>query len=146
MGVSRFDPMVLAASEARTADGNGDPVVLFTDPESRRNVRGVALVCDVTNADTDAGDTLDVFVQTQLDGTNWVDVAHFTQVIGTDAAKRFFAKLVPALAEAMFENATTLGAGSIRHLIGERFRARWVIVDSGDADQTFTFSVTAIPE
>lgn len=107
-------------------------------------VNAMAFVLDVTAAATDAADTLDVKVETKIDGTNWLDVIHFTQCLGNGGAKRYIEKLVADVACAGFENATALGAGNTRDLLGDEYRASWVQVDA-DSDASFTFSVTAIP-
>lgn len=131
----------LLASAARTADGNSQ-----SSPVPLPLARAYAFVLDVTASATDAADTLDVYIQTKLDGTNWVDVVHFTQVAGNvGAAKRFIAKIAAGLATAEFENGTALGAAAVRNLIGDAWCVRWAIADSGDANSSHTFSVTAIP-
>jgi len=104
---------------------------------------GMAFVLDVTAAATDAGDTLDVKVQCRLDGTNWIDVASFTQVLGNGGAKRHIAKVSADAAQAMFAD-TALAAGSVRNLLGEVWRVTYAQVDA-DSDGTFTFGVTACP-
>lgn len=144
MSSVRLTPFTLAASEARTADGDGSAVQILTplgEPE-----RGMAFVLDVTAAATEAGDTLDVKIQTKMDGTNWVTVGAFTQVVGNGGAKRHFLKIVNTEPQAAFENATDLAAGSIRHLFGKEWRASWVIADASTDNASFTFSVTAIPQ
>jgi len=103
----------------------------------------VVFILSVTAAATDAADTLDVKVQTMLDGTNWVDVVAFTQVLGDGGALKHVAKISASAAEAMFKDAA-LAAGSVRNLLGDEWRVNHVQVD-GDSDATFTFSVTAIP-
>ena len=107
-------------------------------------VNAIAFILDVTAAATDAADTLDVKVQTKLDGTNWVDVIHFTQCVGDGGAKRYFEKLVADVACAGFENAAALGAGNTRDLLGDEWRVAYTQVDA-DSDGSFSFSVTAIP-
>jgi hypothetical protein len=107
-------------------------------------VNAIAFVLDVSAAATDAADTLDVKVQTKLDGTNWVDVIHFTQCVGNGGAKRYFEKLVADVACAGFENAAALGAGNTRDLLGDEWRVNYVQVDA-DSDASFSFSVIAIP-
>ncbi len=96
----------------------------------------------VTAAATDAADTLDVVVQTKIDGTNWVDVCWFTQVLGNGGALRHVAKIMANTAEAMFLN-VALTAGNVRHLLGDEWRVRYVQVDA-DTDASFTFSVTGL--
>lgn len=138
---SAYEATTLLASAARlkTAGTNGDAVRL---PIADAYV----FTLDVTAAATDAGDTLDVKVQTLLDGTNWTDVAYFTQCIGTGGAKRYVLKLCPGdVAQAEFAVATALTAGNLRHLAGDAWRVNWVLVDADD-DGGFTFSVTALPQ
>jgi len=124
----------MQGSETKTATGTGSD---FNAPHQHRAVE----VClDVTAAATAAGDTLDVFVQAFVGG-QYVDVIHFTQVLGNGGTKRFFAKITADLAEAMFENASALAAGSVRNLVSGRYRVRWTI---GSASApSFTFSVQA---
>jgi len=141
MATSMYEPVVLAASAAVTATGNGSA---FRLPECR----GLGFVLDLTNAATDVGDELDVSIQMKLDGTNWVDVVHFTQILGNGSnTLRFFGKISADGAMTMFENGSALAAAAIRNLIGLEMRAAWVVVPDADdpADQTFTFSVVAIP-
>lgn len=136
--ISPVDRVTLEASSAKTATSAGNAAQYFVAD------RNVLLQLDVTAAATEAGDTLDVFVQTTVDGTNWVDVAHFTQVLGNGGAKRHFMKLNVTEPQATWENATALAAGSVRHFAGVRWRCRWVIVDVATlANQSFTFSVIA---
>ena len=107
-------------------------------------VNGMAFTLDVTAAATDAADTLDVYVQTMLDGANWVDVVHFTQVLGNGGALRYISKIVAQIGQAEFEVGTALGAAGIRNLLGDEWRVRYVQADA-DKDASFTFSVTACP-
>ncbi|MCC7139779.1 MAG: hypothetical protein IT460_15255 [Planctomycetes bacterium] len=133
-----YERQTLVAAAARTATA-GD-----AGAAARLPIAGAyVFVLDVTEAATDVGDTLDVFVQALL-GSTWVDVAHFTQVLGNGGAKRYVAKVCAGVAEAMFSDASALAAGSVRHVVGDAWRARWVIVDA-DADASFTFSVVAVP-
>lgn len=134
------DVVALLASTTTAAgavDTAGDSVRLPRPPNA------IVFTLDVTAAATDGTDTLDAKVQTKLDGTNWVDVCSFTQVLGNGGAKRHIAKILANTAEAMFSNAD-LAAGSVRHLLGDEYRVAYVQVD-GDADATFTFSVSACP-
>ena len=143
---TQYDAISLKASSVVTAAGtvNGAAILL------QQNTRGFIFVLDVTAAAAAVGDTLDVKIQTKLDGPNgatWTDVVHFTQILGNGGAKRFFAKVVGApSAEAMFEDhANALAAGSIKNLFGDQFRYTSTVVDGGAHGQSFTFSVTAIP-
>lgn len=127
-------------SAARTATSTGTAATTIKDP-----IGGIVFELDLTAAATDAGDTLNVYVQTTVDGTNWVDVVAFTQCLGNGGAKRYFAKLSATEPQTMFENATALTAGNVRHLIGDQWRVRWDITDASTANASFTFSVTACP-
>lgn len=133
------DTKEVLASAAQTETGQGGSVRLA------ERVDALAFVLDVTAAATAVDDTLDVYIQTKLDGTNWLDVAHFTQVLGNGGAKRYVAKLTAALATAEFENGSALGEAAVRNLLGDEWRARWDITDAGTDDASFTFSVSACP-
>lgn len=108
-----------------------------------RPENGMQLVCDLTAAAADVGDTLDIKVQTQLGGI-WVDVCYFTQMLGNGGAKRFGAKLMGQTAFALGDIAGALTAGNIRHLLGDAWRVNYVVVDA-NANSAFTFAVYAIP-
>jgi hypothetical protein len=95
---------------------------------------------DLTSAAGASGDTLDVYVQTSLDGKNWVDIVHFAQALGNGGAKRYFDKTCEGLAQAEFENGTALAVSTVRHLFGDQYRVRWVIAGS---TPVFTFGVYA---
>lgn len=108
-----------------------------------RTPNGMILVCDLTAAATDAGDTLDVKVQTYIAGL-WVDVAYFAQMLGNGGTKRFAAKLMHQTAFSIGDIASALTAGNIRHLIGDSWRVNYVTVDA-NANGGFSFVVYAIP-
>lgn len=133
------EAVTLLASAIQTATGAGD--------SSRLPVmQAAAFVLDVTAAATASGDTLDVYVQTMLDGTNWVDVVHFTQILGDITPPvRYIAKVTSHVATAEFENGTALGAAAVRNLLGDEWRVRWAITDADTDDASFTFSVAACP-
>jgi len=142
-----YEARTLLASAARTAaTGAGDPIEDMWQLGGRHgDAHALALVLDVTAAATAVDDTLDVYVQTMLDGANWLDVARFTQILGNGGAKRYVAKLERDTTVAEFEVGSALGAASARDLLGTQWRARWAITDAGADDAAFTFSVTAIP-
>ena len=107
------------------------------------NAVAYAFTLDVTSAATAAGDTLDVEIQTMLDGSNWTKVVAFTQVLGNGSAKRHIAKIESGEVEAMFEAAAALAAGSVRNLAGDEWRVVATVVN-GDTP-IFTFTVHGIP-
>jgi hypothetical protein len=128
---------VLQASQTVTQTGTGSAVAGLGEWAQ------LNLQLDVTAAANVAGDTLDVFVQTTIDGTNWVDIAHFTQVLGNGGAKRYFSKILAAAALTEFENGAALAAAAQRAIVGDQYRVRWAVVDGGAHGQSFTFSVSA---
>lgn len=132
--------VTLAASAARTTDGNGDWV--FVGGERQRYV----VVCDITASATDAGDTLDVYIDFSFDGTTSIgNAVHYTQQAGNGAARTEFAVLDPSNPGTSVINVTAdAAAAAVRPaLFGPYMRARWEIADSGDANSSHTFSVQA---
>lgn len=110
--------------------------------------RGLAIGLVVSNADTDAGDTLDVFIQKNV-GSNespvWHDFVHFTQVIGTSGAVSKIAyvtadDITTALGDV---KDGTLAVGVENGPWSDRLRVKWTIVDAGADDASFTFGVFA---
>jgi len=132
---STTDLVTLFASAVVTAQNTGDPGVAVS---GIRN--GVIFTLDVTAAATLVGDTLDVYVQALTMAGKWVDVVHFTQLMGNGSTKQYRAKILAGTAEAMFENASALAAGSVRNIIGDLFRMRCDVAGS----PSFTFSLTAL--
>jgi len=130
---------VLLASATKTATGNSQ-----ASPATLKDTAGgIVFELDVTAAATAVGDLLDVAIQTTIDGTNWVDVVAFTQVLGNGGAKRFYAKLSATEPQAVFEGSAAISAGSVRHLIGNQWAVKWTVASS--SAPSFTFSVTACP-
>lgn len=145
MTTSAHKPVTLLAAQTTILTSTGEDAVEISLPGAAP-LTAVQFVLDVTAAATAAADTLDVFVQTQLDETNWVDVVHFTQVVGDGGALRYISKVTADLANAEFEVGTALGAAAARNLLGHRWRARWVLVDDGTDNASFTFSIVAVPQ
>lgn len=150
MGYSYGEPITLLASAARvgatvsnvdTAYGSAVRIANIGKP-----IHALIVQLDLTAAAADAGDKLDVAIQTTVDGTNWTDVIAFTQALGNGGAKRFIAKIDTTLAQAIIENATALTAGNVRNLIGESLRVKYAITNDADAtvDSSFTFAVHAV--
>ncbi len=134
-----FNAVDLAASATVTAAGSGDEVRL---PSS---MQGLVATLDVTVAATAAGDILNAKVQTKVDGTNWLDIMHFPQVLGDGGAKRYVLKAVAAAAEGSFSTASALASATVRDLLGDTYRAVWSATDAGGAAQSFTFSLAVCP-
>ena len=74
---------VLKASGAVAAGSvTGDAVKL------QKVYQQATFVLNVTAAATEVDDTLDVYIDTSYDGgTTWVNVGHFTQVLGNGGVK-----------------------------------------------------------
>lgn len=133
------ESITLAASAARTAGANGTAV--FVGGERKRFV----VVNRITASATDAGDTLDVYVDFSLDNSVWYNAVHFTQQAGNGAARTEYAVLDPSNPGTSVINVTTdAAAAAVRPaLFGPYIRARWAIVDSGNGNSSHTFSVIA---
>jgi hypothetical protein len=128
---------ILLASGTVTASGTGAAVASLGEWSS------IIWQLDVTAAAAAVGDTLDVYIQTTIDGTNWLDFVHFTQVLGNGGAKRYITKTIASNTQTEYSTATALGAAAVRHLFGDQYRVNYTVVDGGAHGQSFTFSVTA---
>lgn len=104
--------------------------------------REAELFLNVTAAATDVGDTLDVFVDASPDGgTTFINIAHFTQVLGNGGAKKEVAVCM-RVAASIFAATTDLAAAATpRPFVGDTVRVRYVVVDA-NANSAFTFRVT----
>lgn len=101
---------------------------------------------DVTAAATDAGDTLDVYIDTSFDGgVSFVNIGHYTQVVGNGGAKKFImsfkAAPVAAANSAPFTSNQAASA-ALQIGFGDRIRFRTIMVDA-DANGSFTYSLKA---
>lgn len=136
------EAVTLVASAARTADGT-------QDLPSASNVGAAVFFLDVSAAATDAGDTLNVRVQHSLDdGTTWDDFVSFTQVLGNGGAKKFIASWTESTTTPESEvrvpaDGTLAAGGVLQGPVGEKWRAKWAIVDAGTDNASFTFALTA---
>lgn len=130
--------VTLLASGAVTATSTGTTAV-----KNLPDHDAAVFQLDLTAAATDADDTLDVYVQTTIDGTNWLDIVHFTQALGNGGAKRYIAKVSRSVAETMYETGTALAAGAVRNVLGSQYRVRYAVVDPLGSNVSFTFSVNA---
>lgn len=131
--------ITLLASAARTADGN-------SATSRMQNFRQGIIQLDITAAATEVADTLNVYVQSSPDGTNWCDLISFTQATGTGGAVRRVARWNSYAAVTTAEGActdATLAAGSVSQgPIADQIRVKWDITDSTiTGNLSFTFSV-----
>lgn len=102
---------------------------------------------DVTAAATEAGDTLDVYVDMSIDGgTKWNNLLHFNQVLGNGGAKTFVGiiKNDNPGASAVFATTSDAAAGATRQIgFGDRIRFRAVVADASTQNVSFTYSLKA---
>jgi hypothetical protein len=131
--------ITLAASAARTTSANGTAVA------SLGYLSRYIVVCNITASATEAGDTLDVYVDVSLDGSTYFNAIHFTQQAGDGAARKEFAVLDSSNPGTSVINVTTDAASGVVRpaLFGPYMRARWAIATSGTSNSSHTFSVTA---
>ena len=103
------------------------------------------IILNVTAAATEVDDTLDVYLDTSYDGgTTWVNIAHFTQVLGNGGVKEFAVNIINKNPVAEIDVAADAAAGTIRALaLGDRIRYRSVAVDAGGVAAAFTFGLVA---
>jgi hypothetical protein len=133
------ETITLAASAARTAGANGPAVYVGGERER------LLVLLNVTASLTDAADTLDVYIDWSLDNVTWFNGGHFAQQAGNGAAKKEYMIFDPSNpGTASILVTSDAAAGAVRPAaFGVYIRARWAIVDSGDANQSHTFSVVA---
>lgn len=133
-------PLILLALAARIASGTAALAI-----PNLRTVKGGVFLLNVSAAALLVGDTLDVYLQGSVDGTNYNDILHFTQVLGNGGAKvyeaRWFRDMAPETEQgAPSDKAMASGVQQGPHAVSH-WRLAWVI--AGGADKGFTFSVTA---
>lgn len=137
------EPLVLAASAARTATAgtNGTAIPL----NGERMILAIEL--RFTNKTHEAGDTCDVYIDfLGPDGVNWINAVHFAQEHGDHAdASAHYVLLIPNAGSTKTVDVTSDALADVvrPEVTGSQIRARWVIVDSGDADASFTFAINA---
>lgn len=130
----------LAAAAYTTVEANA---VKATFDTQGYGLREVLAILDLDNADTDAGDTLDIFLDASIDGTLYYNFVHFTQIAGNTAAGQYFAiSGAQAAAEEAISSDVSAG-GTPRTFLGRYIRVRHTLVDA-DANATFTYSLKMI--
>jgi hypothetical protein len=126
-----FSQVTLLAGAARTTSGNSGALPNYG------NYRSAIIEVNVT-AVSGTTPTLDVYIDTSVDGTNWINIAHFTQITGI--SRRYIQiSEYGSQATSDFDSTADLPAGSVRSgPWGSTLRVRWVI---GGTTPSFTFSV-----
>ena len=139
--LTKSETLRASAAVAVAGTTNGTAVKLQESWEQ------MVVVLDVTAAATDANDTLDVYVDTSFDGgTSWVNIGHFTQVLGNGGAKKFIMsfKANPiAASNAVDFTANQAAAAALQIGFGDQIRYRGVVVDPTGSNVSFTYSVVA---
>lgn len=118
---------------------NAGVAVLGTTVEAYR-FSVILWLLNVTATLTDVDDTLDAFIDTRV-GATWINIAHFTQVLGNGGATARYVNTVPSNMLTTDLCATDCAVGVSRGLIGDAFRGRYTIVNPGGGIATFTFSL-----
>ena len=102
--------------------------------------QGILCILDLTAAGADGTDTLDVVIQGQLDGTNWIALATFAQIDGTGSTATQILKIGNTSVDvAEFDATANPAAGAARSMVATTLRAVGTIVSGSSA--SFTFSV-----
>ena len=99
---------------------------------------------DITALADDVDDTLNVYIDTSYDGGSiWVNVVHFTQILGNASAQKEIANVHESV-HSLIDITMDASGGIVRDLnIGDRIRYRGVVVDPTGADASFTYSLVA---
>lgn len=100
-------------------------------------------VLDVSAAATAAGDTADFYIDTTVDGSNWVNIVHFPQILGNGGAKRYTAVVSPpASVTATATDVTSdAAANAVRHVLGDQIRVRLTTANATTVDNSVTWSM-----
>ena len=108
-------------------------------------------VLDVTALATDAGDTLDVFIDISPDnGVMWINAVRFTTFLGDGASAKLVALLKFDIGETKLDItpanntdfAANLAPNEVRRIgIGTMIRYRGVVTDAAAASASFTYSL-----
>lgn len=132
---------VLLASAARTASGTSDDIAVGP-------YASATFLLEVTAAATAVDDTLDVYVQQLVRPDDvtpiYDDFVHFTQVLGNGGAKRFIGEQSSMASPESELHAPADAALAAGILQGPKFgiwRVKWVIVDAGADNASFTFGL-----
>lgn len=145
--MSLVKSLTLRASAAQTPgsaeDVTGDGVAIGVNSAGALP-REAVIILEVDDPAGAAADTLDVLIDAKF-GDTWVNIGHFTQVLGNGGAKTFAMAIGtdnPG-ATAIYDVSSDLAAGATRQIgIGTELRYRGLQTDA-DASTTFTYGVTA---
>lgn len=137
-----WEHIELLASAARVDAGsqNGSTIEIG-DAEK------ILLIQNITASATEAGDTLDCFVDISWDGTNFYNAVQFTQQAGNGSARKEIAVLDAGYAtdpDAVLDITADAAAGVVRQqLVGPFLRVRWEVTEVTGDNASHTFDVQA---
>lgn len=137
----------LSVSADIFSDTNTYTIYTGTGYKLQQKFTELIAVLDVTAAATDVGDTLDVYIDTSFDnGASFVNIGHFTQVVGNGGAKKFimaFKSNPIAAANSVSYTADQAASAALQIGFGDRIRMRAVSVDASTQNASFTYSLKA---
>lgn len=123
----------LLASTARTTSSQSATLTGFG------SFRTALIQLNVT-VQSGATPTLDVYIDTTIDNTNWINIAHFTQFAATIGRRVIQLSEHTASGVSDIDPTVDLPAGTVRQgPWGSSLRVRWIITGG---TPSFTFSVT----
>lgn len=111
------------------------------------NVDEMVVQLVVSAAASEVTDTLDVYIDVSYDGgTEFLNVGHFTQVLGNGGAKKFAMAFKPnplATANCVPMGTDQAAGNALQFPLGSIVRYRSVVVDAGGVAAGFTHAITA---
>jgi hypothetical protein len=135
------ETITLFASAARTVTAGTNGTAVYVGGERKKYV----FLLTLTAAATEVGDTLDVYVDWSIDGTTYVNGAHFTQILGNGADAQSYYAVFDATTPgtAVIDATSDAAAAAVRPgLFGAYVRGRYVVVEANaNANASFTFSL-----
>jgi hypothetical protein len=107
---------------------------------------GHVFVLDIDDVPTATGAVCDVYVDTSIDGSNWLTIVHFPQL--STATKhegaQFYEQVWGAAAAAGFTStAAAPAAGNVNAILGRVYRCRYTRSPGATVTTSFTFAVHA---
>jgi hypothetical protein len=140
-GQGHWEIVELLASAAHTQETNSRGASVDVGDWDK-----AIIILDITASATDAGDTLDVYVDISWDGgTNWYNAIHFTQQAGNASAKVEMASLNAAVANAPggdLQINANAASGVVRaSMCGPLISVRSTVARVTGTDESHTFSV-----
>ena len=135
-----FDYIELLASAEHTQEAGA-----LSDVADLGDWDSMLVILDITASATDAGDTLDVFIDISFDNVIWFNSIHFTQQAGNGSAKKEIAAINAGWYPTSVLDVTADAANATVRpgLLGQFVRVRSTVVRLTGTDEAHTFSVQA---